>query len=91
MKTKYNKRTWLNEWKSDSTASAVGFDGEVTDIDTQKQYKHKFFEIADCRHKVRLHQTSDDTDEDFINKLKTLKNSVEVFIDHLEKEKEESK
>ncbi len=43
-----------------------------------------FLEIADCRSKVRLHQTSDDSDKDFLDKMKLLKSEIEQFINHLE-------
>ncbi len=79
----YNKRTWLNTEKSDSTGSVVAFDGKVTDLDTNKEYPQRYLEIADCRTKVRLHKTSDDTDEDFLNKMKLLKSEIEQFVEHL--------
>lgn len=79
----YNKRTWLNSIKSDSTGSVVAFDGKVTDIDNERSYDQRFLEIADCRNKVRLHQTSDDTKEDFIEKMELLHYEIGAFIDHL--------
>ena len=83
---KYNRRTWLNSNKSDSTGSVVAFDGKITDLDTKKKYTQRFLEIADCRRKVGLHKTSDDTDEDFLNKMKLLRNEIDKFIKHLERE-----
>lgn len=79
----YNKRTWLNSIKSDSTGSVVAFNGEVTYRD--ELIEEMFLEIADCKNKVRLHITSDDTKEDFIEKMKLLRNEIELFINHLEK------
>ena len=83
MKTMYNKRTWLNT-ESDSTGSVVAFDGTVTDLDTGREYTQRFLEISDCRNKVRLHKTSDDSDGDFLRKMKLLKSEIEQFIKHLE-------
>ena len=80
----YNKRTWLNPLTSDSTGAVVAFDGEVTDLDTKKKYPEKYLQISDCYHIVRIHQTSDDTNEDFLNKMKLLKSEIELFIKHLE-------
>jgi hypothetical protein len=80
----YNKRTWLNKETCDSTSSIVAYDGEVTDIDTDNKYPQLFLEIADCHHKIRLHKTSDDTYEDFLDKMKLLKSEVEQFIQYLE-------
>ncbi|PKQ69375.1 hypothetical protein BZG01_00105 [Labilibaculum manganireducens] len=81
----YNSRTWLNPTNSDSTGSVVAFDGEVTDLDTGKKYPQTFLELADCRNKVRLHLTSDDTKELFIEKMKQLNYEINLFINHLEK------
>jgi len=78
----YNKRTWLNSESCDSTGSIVAFDGKVTD--SKKEYEQRFLEIADCRNKVRLHKTSDDTNEDFLTKMKLIKSEIEQFINHLE-------
>lgn len=80
----YNKRTWLNSDKSDSTGSIVAYDGMVTDLDTNNKYVQRFLEISDCSKKVRLHKTSDDTDEDFLNKMILLRNEIELFIQYLQ-------
>lgn len=81
--TNYNKRTWLNSKKSDSTGSVVAFDGKLVDYDG-KEYNSTFLEIADCRHKIRLHITSDDTVSGFVAKMKLLKKEIDQFIIHLE-------
>lgn len=78
----YNRRTWLNPIESDNTGSIVTFDGKVTY--DNKQEDSTFIEIADCRNKIRLHLTTDDTKEDFIKKMKLLRNEIELFIKHLE-------
>ena len=85
---KYNKRTWLNSKKSDSTGSIVCFSGEVTDLDTGKKYSQMFLELSDCRNKVRLHLTSNDTKLEFLNKMRLLKNEISKFIKYLEKNNE---
>lgn len=80
----YNRRTWLNPTSSDSTGSVVAFDGYVTDLDNGNQYPQLFLEISDCHRKIRLHQTSDDSREDFIVKMKLLQNEISLFIGALE-------
>jgi hypothetical protein len=85
-KCRYNSRVWLNALNSDSTGSVVAFDGMVTDLDTKNEYTQRFLEIADCRNKVRLHKTSDDNDEHFIQKMKLLRYEIDLFINHLEKD-----
>jgi hypothetical protein len=79
----YNKRTWLNSIKSDSTGSVVAFDGKVS---YEGQYVDStFLEIADCRRKIRLHITSDDSRQDFIEKMILLRDEIDMFINHLKK------
>jgi hypothetical protein len=61
----------------------VAFDGQVT-------YKNNlidstFLEISDCQNKIRIHLTTDDTKEDFIEKMELLKSEIELFINHLKK------
>ncbi len=81
-KSIYNKRTWLNPDNSDSTGSVVAFDGKVTYHN--EFLDSRFLEIADCKNKIRLHQTTDETKEDFIAKMKLLKSEIEQFINYLE-------
>lgn len=80
----YNRRTWLNPKKSSSTGSVVAFDGKVTDLDTGVKYKERFLKIYDCKSSATLHITTDDTDEDFLNKMKLLRKEIDLFITYLE-------
>jgi molybdopterin synthase catalytic subunit len=83
MKKPYNRRTWLNPLKSDSTGAVVAFDGTVIDF-KGKKYPETFLEISDCYHKIKLHKTADDTKKQFIAKMKLLKLEIDRFIKHLE-------
>ena len=78
----YSKRVWLNPNHKDSTSSIVCFNGMVKDFEG-KLYPSTFVEIADCHHKIHLHQTSDDTREEFITKLQLLRDELNLFIDDL--------
>lgn len=80
----YNRRIWLNPETKDGSSSVVAFNGTVTDF-KGKTYPSTFLEIADCQNKIRLHQTADDTKEDFINKIKLLRDEIDLFIQNLEK------
>lgn len=84
----YNKRTWLNSIEKDSTGSVVCYNGIVSDF-KGKTYPSTFIEISDCQNKIRLHKVTDDSKEDFINKLKLLQSEIEQFIKHLENENNE--
>lgn len=81
----YNRRIWLNDNTSSSTGSVVCFDGVVDSMDGF--YRQMYLEIADCRNKIKLHQSYSETNEQFINKLKTLRTEIDSFINHLENNK----
>ena len=80
----YSKRVWLNEENSPSTGSVVAFDGFVRD--DKEEWRSTFLELSDCYGKARLHKASYDSTEDFIEKMKLLRNEIDSFIDYLEKE-----
>ena len=81
--TYYNKREWLNDETSASTSSIVCFDG-IRDSE-DGFYRRMYVEIADCRNKIKLHQSYTETNEQFIAKLKKLNKELTDFITHLEK------
>lgn len=78
----YNKRTWLNKPGSPSTGNVVAFDG-VTAWKGEN-VKNTFLSISDCNNSIRLHRIDDDSIEDFIDKMKLLKDEIEQFIGYLE-------
>lgn len=80
---KYNKRTWLNKEDSPSIGNVVAFDGET--IWKGEKYRNTFLSISDCAVSARLHKTEDDTIDDFIDKMKLLRNEIDEFIKHLSK------
>lgn len=82
-KCDFNKRVWLNEPDSPSTGNVVAFDGEVLDYDKQP-YRSTFLRVSDCHVSAHIHKASYDTDKDFIDKMKRLRNVLNEFITHLE-------
>ncbi|MEG1009360.1 MAG: hypothetical protein RSE41_01135 [Clostridia bacterium] len=78
----YNKRIWLNKLSSPSTGNVVAFDGFITY--KEKNIRNTFLSVSDCNNSVRLHKTEDDTLEDFIDKIKLLRDELNLFINHLE-------
>lgn len=77
----YNRRIWLNDKTSSSTSSVVCFDGIVDSMDGL--YRRMYLEIADCRNKIKLHQSYSETNEQFIDKLQNLRIEIDLFINHL--------
>lgn len=80
-KVYYNHRIWLNSENSRSTGSIVCFDGETDFSDGVD--RDSFIEIADCRGKVRLHKSNDDSIAEFVQKLSAMRNEIDFFINHL--------
>ena len=78
---RYNKRTWLNKDDSPSLGSVVAFDGEVDYSEGEE--RTIFLAISDCRFTVKLIKNTE-SKEDFIDKMKLLKDEIELFINHLE-------
>lgn len=88
MKT-FNLRKWLNDKSTSSTGSVVAYSGPSP----WKNVKGRttFLEVADCHEAVRLHQCDKETTQQFIRKMKRLRNAVDKFISFLEKESANSK
>jgi hypothetical protein len=78
----YDKRVWLNKDSSPSTGNVVAFDGEVRWKD--EKIRSVFLSVSDCNVSARLHKTDEDTIEDFIEKMKLLKDEIGLFIEYLE-------
>lgn len=82
----FSRRVWLNPEGHASTGSVVVFDGVSTWLDEQgKPERALIVEIADCHGKVRLHQAKTDTREEFTTKVRTLRDVLSEFLEHLDK------
>jgi hypothetical protein len=78
----YNKRTWLNPEYSYASSYIAAFDGDILHRD--KYNSLTCLTIGDCNSTITLNKNEGDTMEDFINKMKILKNDIEFFIEYLE-------
>jgi hypothetical protein len=86
---KYVKKVWLNPEESSSTGSVVVFDGPFKYKDDMDTLRDTFVEIKDCNCGIRLHRTYADTEQEFIDKVETLKNVLVDFLIHLNMKQEE--
>lgn len=77
----YNKRTWLNKSDSPSTGNVVAFDGKITS--ENEKYRSTFLFVSDCYNSARLHKAEYDSIEDFIDKMKLLRDEINSFIHRL--------
>ena len=83
----YSKRVWLNPEDTSSTGSVVVFDGESqhSDInDNTKAINMSFVQISDCHQSIRLHKCDLDTEEDFLNKVLLLRDTLSDFVAYLQ-------
>lgn len=78
----YNKRVWLNKDDSPSVGNMVAFDGDITW--KGEAIPSTFLSISDCSVSIRLHKCDDDSDQDFIDKMKLLRDEVNLFVNYLE-------
>ena len=80
----YNKRVWLNKECSPSTGSVVAYHGlSAYAKDKGTGRLETMLEISDCHSKVHIHKTHLDTNEDFINKMVKLRDTINGFIQYL--------
>ena len=79
----YNKRAWLNSSKSPSTGSVVCYCGP----DVWEPSKISMFvEVSSCSSVSRLHHAGNERKQDFVNKIKKLRDELSLFIDFLDKD-----
>ena len=81
----YNKRTWLNKESSPSTGNVICFDGCTTWHG--EKMRNTFLQISDCNWSIRLHKIEDDSIDDFIDKIKLLRDEIDKFAMYLEQNK----
>ena len=79
----YNKRTWLNPETSYASSNVVAFDGDV--MHRSGKSRVTYLAVSDCNVSISLSKNDGDTDDDFIDKMRLLKNEIEEFIKYLDK------
>lgn len=86
MKTYWNEREWLNPHDSSSTGSVVTYNGiwKYDENGEQKEDVQMFMEFASCHDKCRIHKTSQDSEQDYLNKVRKLYEHIGRYLQHLE-------
>jgi hypothetical protein len=79
---RYCKKVWLNKEDSPASGSMVCFDGEVRW--REKPDVTSYIEIADCQTKIKIHRIYEDTEDDYIEKIILMRNTLNDFIQHLQ-------
>jgi hypothetical protein len=77
-KCHYSSRKWLNQDDSAATGSVVCYDGE---LDGQIV---RFVELASCNSKARIHQYKDASFEEYVEKVKALRDELTAYLNHLQ-------
>ena len=81
----YNKRVWLNKEGSPFTGNVVCFDGNITWHGNR--IRDLFLQVSDCNNSIRLHKIDDDSMDNFIDKIKLLRDEIDKFVTYLEQNK----
>ena len=86
----FNERAWLNPENSGSTGSIVCYDGPAHWADEEGGRENMcFLEVADCHCKARLHLARFDSYDQYLEKIKKMREVINRYIVHLEKYAEE--
>ncbi|MEV3818190.1 hypothetical protein RI537_19005 [Aeromonas salmonicida] len=78
----YNKRVWLNKTTTPSTGSVVCYFGPDG---WDEKRKDMFVEIASCHNTARLHKINIESEREYINKVKKLRDELTKYIDFLDR------
>ena len=80
--TRYKHTAMLNG-NTPSTGSITVYDGQIIEEDKKDPWEHQFIEVTDCHNKIRLHRASYDTQEDWLEKVTMLKQTIDDYYEHL--------
>lgn len=81
-KTKYCKRVWLNQDDSPSTGSIVCYAG---DLEWDDGWNPSYFvEVSDCHNKIRIHQSCQDTLEEYITKVRAMRDALTDYLNEID-------
>lgn len=80
--TKYKSAVWLNDETSYHTGSIVCYDGLFGYPEGTGDLM--YVEIGDCHQKVKIHKGESSTREDFVKKVRLMRDELNNFINYLE-------
>ena len=83
MEKSHNEREWLTKIGDPATPSVVSFAGNTIWSGDEHQSEFFLLEISSCHDKVRLHKTSDQTKEDWIEQMEKLHNHIGRYLEFL--------
>jgi len=79
----YCKKVWIDKPDSPSTDSIVVFDGKMQWREEFPSKRESWIEIEGGDSKIRLCKGCEDTNEDYLQKIKTIRDTLNEYILHL--------
>jgi hypothetical protein len=83
----YHVREWLNREGIYASSTITAFHGTNSyhnDKNDLVEFEDKKLTLHDCQYSIRIHQMADQTDQEYINKIRLIAKVCNDFADHLE-------
>lgn len=90
----YHKREWLNDKGIYATSTITAFHGTsvfLGENNNRTEFEDKKLSIHDCQNSIRLHQMANESDQQYINKIRKVANVCNDFADYLQTLTEKNK
>lgn len=87
MSSVYHVREWLNKEGVNATSQITAYCDEssyYSDKNEIQTFEEKKLSISDCYQSIRIHQTPQMSDQDFINKIRLIAKVCDDFANYLE-------
>jgi len=85
----YHVRTWLNKegiYASSTITAFAGMNSFLGEGNVKTEFFDKKLAIHDCHYSIRIHQMADQTNEEYIAKIRTIETVCRNFANYLERE-----
>ena len=83
----YHKREWLNKEGIYATSTITAFHGMsafLGEDNKRTEFEDKKLSIHDCQNSIRLHQMPDESNQEYIEKMRRVSRVCTEFADYLE-------
>lgn len=83
----YHRREWLNKediYASSTITAYHGMSSFLGENNNRTVYENKKLAIHDCQQFIRIHQMADQTDQEYIDKIRLIAEVCLQFAEHLQ-------
>lgn len=83
----YHKREWLNKEGVYATSTITAFHGMSAffgEDNKRTDFEDKKLSIHDCQNSIRLHQMADESNQEYIEKIRRVSKVCAEFADYLD-------